>query len=153
MDSLVKAWLLYDLVPVAKGAVAISLCTFSPSCSESGQTARWKNSPRRETEKLLHPPFLPFLCRDFPSAELLLSYRGTRGKERCPKGAAGIVGTVYMRQRPRKTIPTYSFSSFLLMVTMGNGSLSLSLFPSLPSFPLFFFFLLKFLITTHSEIW
>lgn len=40
-----------------KVADAISLCMFSPSRSESGQTVRWKNSPRGEMEKLaaLHP--------------------------------------------------------------------------------------------------
>lgn len=91
-----------------KGKVAdsISLCMFSPSHSESGQTVRWKNRAQEGKWK----SWLPYTLSALPLSGLSWSWvpaqlvGNDRKKESCPKGADGIWGIVHMQECPRKII-------------------------------------------------
>lgn len=137
-------------------ADAISLCMFSPSRSESGQTVRWKNSPRGEMEKLaaLHP-FCP------PSAGAFLELSSSSAsreqeKKRHVQKEMMVFGELFIcRNVPERLSPLIVSLPFHLWQQWAmNLLLSFPFFlpSSLLSFPLFFFLSLKFFITIYVKL-
>lgn len=144
------AWVSCNLVTTGKGPGAAFLHVFLSSCSESRKLQSGNIETKRGNGKARLTHHSRPLSVGSPCRELQLNQDGAREKARCPKKSFCYLGVVYMLECPKKTIPTYSFCYFSLMVIMGNEFPSLPpfLLPSLrfsllsfpPSFPLFFFF-------------
>ena len=129
----VRAQPLCDLL-TGQGAAAMSLCMFSSSRSESGQTAGGKSEPSRGSGKVAASHPLPSLGRGFPGAGRGADSREPPG-ERCPKDLLAFGGLSTHRDVPQRLAPPTGPLPFHRGNHGQRISLTFPLFlhPSLPS--------------------
>lgn len=121
---------------MGKGAGVISLCMFSPSPSESGQTARWKTRGQERKGKVVASHPLPSLGQGSLGTGLSSDSREAVGRE-VPEQLLASGALLTCRNAPERLAPPPVFLPFHLWQQWAmNLFLSFLLF--LPPFHLFY---------------